>query len=153
MTPSIRGFKLVFTTIGVIYTLMASSMLVRGVGALREFGVPESDLSSPVFADVFNFFYLLMAYIGVLTVLLGHVTKERRAQLLVACVFCLTNLLTALRDLSTSDSRFGNRLYHGDKTMVFVYISLVFAAAYGYVIVAGLRTARRQPAGASDAGT
>lgn len=139
---SIRGFKLVFTTMGIIYVLLASSMLVRGPTVLRDFAVPESTLSSPVLQDFFMFFYLLMAFLGVLTVLFGHVTRERVAQLIVAAVFCLWNIIAALRDLVTSDSRFGNHLYKGDATLVFVYIDLAFAAVFGYLMVKGLLAPR-----------
>lgn len=139
---SIRGFKLIFTSIGVIYVLLASSYLVRGPTVLRDFAVPESAVSSPVLQDFFSFFYLLMAFAGVLTVLLGLVTRERKQQLLVATVFCSWNIVAALRDLTTSDSRFGNHLYKGDATLVFVYIDLTFAAAFGYLIVKGLIAAR-----------
>ena len=79
------------------------------------------------------FFYQLMAVVGVLMVLFGHVTQPGRAQLLVARVFFVLNVLCAWRDLSTSDSRFGNRLYQGEKTLVFVFISLAFAAAFGFL--------------------
>jgi hypothetical protein len=43
--------------------------------------------SDPVLTDLFMFFYQLMAYIGVLTVVFGFVTRERRAQAQVASVF------------------------------------------------------------------
>jgi len=142
-TSSIRGFKAVFTTIGVIYVLLASSWLVRGSSVLRAFGVPESLSSAPVLEDIFLFFYQFMAFVGVLTVLFGHVTRERRTQLLVASVFCVSNILWALRDLSTSDSRFGNHLYKGDKTLLFVYMDLAVAAAFGYLIVSAFRVRSR----------
>ena len=138
---SIRHFKLVLTILGVLYVIMASSMLVRGAPALGEFGVPESVFSEPVLADIFQFFYQLMAYVGVLTVLFGHVARERRTQLLVASVYFIANILTALRDLSTADCQFGNHLYKGEKTIVFVYISLVYAAAFGYLVVRGALSA------------
>lgn len=134
---SIRHFKLIFTILGGLYVIMASSMLVRGAPVLGDFGVPESAFSEPVLADIFLFFYQLMAYMGVLTVLFGHVARERNTQLLVASVYFTANILTALRDLSTADCQFGNHLYKGEKTVVFVYISLAYAAAFGYLVVRG----------------
>lgn len=140
---SIRGFKLVFISVGVIYTLMAGSWMVRGSIVLCDFGIPESTALTPLVEDLFAFFYLLMAFVGVLTVLFGCVTRERNRQLPVAAVFFIWNIVAALRDLTTSDSRFGNHLYKGDKTLVFVYISLAFAAAFGYLVVQGLIDSRR----------
>lgn len=153
MSPNrleIRGFKVTFTAIGVLYILLGSSMLVRGVGVLRDFAVPEHLLSAPVFEDFFLFFYELMAFIGVLTVLFGHVTRERKAQALVASVFCLANLHFAARDLSTSDSRFGNHLYRGDATLVFVWIDLALAFAFGFLAVQGLLQTRSREASPSE---
>jgi hypothetical protein len=132
----VRWFKATFTTIGIIYVLLASSMLVRGVVVLRDFGVPHDVVSSPVLEDFFLFFYQLMAAYGAMLVLFGHVTRELDRQLLVSRFFCALNVLVALRDLSTSDSRFGNHLYKGDKTLVFVFIDLAFALVFGWLAFA-----------------
>ena len=142
MSPRIPGFRATFITIGAIYVLLASSMLVRGVGALRQFDVPESVIASPVLEDFFMFFYQYMAWTGLLMALFGVVTRELINQILLAAVYCAANLLLAWRDLSTSDSRFGNALYRGSDTLVFVCISLVFAAAFGLLLVLGLRKRR-----------
>jgi hypothetical protein len=138
----IRGFKPVFMTIGVLYVLMASSMLVRGVDALREYAVPPRDVESPVVADFFIFFYILMAFIGVLLVLFGHVTRERTHQLLVAAAFFAGQIVFTLRDLRTSDTSLGNHLYKGDGTVAFVVIGLTFSTAFGLLVVGGLRGRR-----------
>jgi hypothetical protein len=142
----IRGFKAIFTTLGSIYALMAGSMLARGTRALLEFGISERLIREPVFEDFFLFFYQLMLVIGVLIVLFGHVVREHRSQLLVAGIFTALNVLTALRDLVTSNSRFGNHLYSG-RVLVFVYISLAYAVVFGFLVVRGLMATRaRQPA-------
>lgn len=143
--PGIRGFKPVFTTIGVTYIVLASSWLVRGPRVLRDFAVPERVIAEPVFVDFFMFFYQLMAFGGAAQVLLGQVTRGLRAQTLVAGVYCVANVLAMFRDLSTSDSRFGNHLYRGDATLLFVVTDLVFATAFGAVAVAGLRRLRAEP--------
>ena len=140
--PEIRAFKPVFTTIGVIYILLATSALVRGPAMLRDFAVAEALTADPVLGDFFYFFYQYMAFGGVLQVLFGRVTRGLRAQTLVACVYTAANILWALRDLSTSDSRFGNHLYRGDATLLFVVFDLAFAAAYGALALAGLRRLR-----------
>ena len=142
--PEIRGFKHVFTAIGATYILLASSWIVRGPGVLRDFAVPDRVIAEPVFGDVFLFFYQYMAFGGVLQVLFGRVTRGLRAQTLVACVYTVANLLFALRDLSTSDSRFGNHLYRGDATLFFVVVDLAIASAYGALSLAGLRRLRAQ---------
>lgn len=147
--PEIRGFKAVFTTIGVIYVVLATSWIVRGPAVLRDFAVPEAVIVAPVFRDFFSFFYLLMAIAGVAQVLFGQVTRGLRAQTLVASVYAVANIVLMLRDLSTSDSRFGSRLYRGDATLLFVVTDLAFATAFGVMAFAGLRRLR---AGDSAAG-
>jgi hypothetical protein len=140
----IRGFKASLMALGILYVMMASSMLVRGHGVMREFGAPEALVASPIFADVFSFFYELMATCGLSMVLFGQVTRDRASQVLVAAVFCATSLRFTLRDLRTSDSQFGNHLYKGDATLVFVYIGLIYATVFGALALAGLRAGRRQ---------
>jgi hypothetical protein len=144
----IPGFKIVLTVIGLVYVAMGASMVVRGVGALRPFGVPEDVIASPVMADFFLFFYQLMMCVGGLMVLFGHVTVGRSRQIAVAAAFMLFDVLVALRDLSTSDSRFGNRLYRGDDTLVFVAISVTLALVFGALVVLGVRG--RSTAAAKD---
>lgn len=140
--PEIRAFKPVFTAIGVIYVVLAASALVRGPAMLLDFAVPEAVTREPVLSDFFYFFYQYMAWGGVLQVLFGRVVRGLRAQTLVAGVYSVANVLFMLRDLSTSDSRFGNRLYRGDATLMFVVLDLAFAAAFSAVAVAGLRRLR-----------
>ncbi|MBC8069634.1 MAG: hypothetical protein IAG13_14955 [Deltaproteobacteria bacterium] len=140
--PSIRGFKPVFTVIGALYVALASSMLVRGAAALVDFGVAPELAAEPVLADFFLFFYQLMAFVGVLTIVVGWVVHGRRGQALVAAVFCAANVLWALRDLGTSDSAFGNRLYQGEVTLVFVAIDVALALAFGAVAIRGSRRDR-----------
>lgn len=49
-----------------------------------------------------------------------------------------------LRDLVTSDSPFGNHLYRGEATLVFVLIDFAIAATFGALAIVGWRvTARR----------
>lgn len=135
----LRAFKPAFVVLGLAYVLMASSALVKGTPFLEDFGVSHQVASGPVLTDFFTFYYQLMVYIGVLTVLFGLVTRERRAQALVASVFFVSSILIALRDLSTSDTRFGSALYKGKETIVFVVISVVYAIVFGGLAIMGFR--------------
>jgi hypothetical protein len=78
------------------------------------------------------------------------VTRERTHQLLVAATFFAGQFVFTLRDLRTSDTALGNHLYKGDGTVVFVLIGLSFAAAFGLLVVGGLRGRARVRA---DTGT
>ena len=110
---------------------------------LRDFGVSEADVSSPVLADFFSFFYQHMAYVGGLIVLFGWVTRAGTAQIAVSLVLSVANLVFAFRDLQTSDSPLGNHLYRGDATLVFVLIDLAIAAVFGALAWVGWTRSRR----------
>lgn len=138
-STGLRAFKPTFVALGLAYVLMASSALVQGTAFLEDFGVPRTLASDPVLTDFFTFFYQLMAYVGVLIVLFGLVTRERRAQAHVASVFFVASILLALRDLSTSDTRFGTALYKGDATVFFVVVSLVYAVVFGGLAILAFR--------------
>lgn len=141
-STGLRGFKPAFIVLGLLYVLMASSALVQGTALLEDFGVSQELASDPVLTDFFVFGYQLMAYIGALTILFGLVTRERKAQAQVALVFFVASMLAALRDLSTSDTRFGNALYEGEATLFFVVVSVVYAAVFGTLAVLGFRRPR-----------
>jgi hypothetical protein len=138
----LRGFRTLCITVGVVYVLLALSMVLRGVHVMSGFAVPDDLVASPVFDDFFRFFYELMAIMGVLIALLGHVTTEARHQRLVAAVLAAINVAITWRDVSTSDSALGNRLYRGPGTLAPVVIDLVIALAFGFV---ALRGAARAP--------
>jgi hypothetical protein len=129
----VRWFAPIMTVIGVVYVLLASWILVRGVGIMGDFEVPDAVVSSPAFADFFTFFYQLMAVVGVLLVVFGRVTRARADQLLVARVLCVVNALLTWRDLSTSDSSLGNHLYRGSATLIPVGIDFVLTLTFGFL--------------------
>lgn len=134
-----RAFRPAFVVLGLLYVLMACSALVKGTALLEGFGVSHAVASDPVLTDIFLFYYQLMAYIGILTVVFGLVTRERRAQAQVSAVFFVASILIALRDLSTSDCRFGNALYKGEATVFFVFVSVFYATVFGFLSIRGFR--------------
>ncbi|HEX6242614.1 MAG TPA: hypothetical protein VFZ61_16990 [Polyangiales bacterium] len=140
--PPVRGFRATFVAIGVLYVALASSMLVRGVGVMRDFAVPEDVIHAPVFRDFFSFFYELMAAQGVLIALFGQLVRERRSQAWVALVLCVWNVYVTWRDLSTSDSPLGNQLYRGTATLIPVFLDLSFALVFAGYAWAAWRPAR-----------
>jgi hypothetical protein len=122
-----RAFAITLTVIGILYVLLASSMLVPGPAIMLDFAVSAPLVAEPVFADFFMFFYQWMAGFGVLIAVLAWTVRERDAQAWVAVTLCAGSVLLALRDLSTSDSALGNRLYRGPGTLIPVFISVVLA--------------------------
>lgn len=145
-STGLRAFKPAFVVLGIVYVLMAASALVRGPAFLEEFGVSHAIASDPVLEDFFMFLYQLMAYIGILIIVFGLVTRERRDQARVSSVFCVASILCALRDLSTSDTQLGNALYKGEATVFFVGVSVVYAVVFGSLAIMGFRSGSRQNA-------
>jgi hypothetical protein len=142
-STGLRAFKPAFIALGAGYVLMSSTALVKGTAFLEDFGVAHELASDPVLTDFYVFFYQLMAYVGVLTIVFGLVTRGHRAQAQVASVFVVANVLTALRDLSTSDTRFGSAIYKGDETIVFIVVSVVYALVFAVLAVLATRGSRR----------
>ncbi len=138
-STGLRAFRPLLVALGLAYVLMASSALVQGTPFLEDFGVSHDIASDPVLIDLFMFSYQMMAYIGVLFVMLGLVTRERRAQAQVAAVLFVTSLLLTLRDLSTSDTRFGNALYEGEATVIFVVVGAAYSLVFGGLALAAFR--------------
>jgi uncharacterized membrane protein len=128
-----RGWRPLCITVGVVYVLLALSMLVRGVDIMRGFGTPDEVVRSPVFADFFYFFYELMALVGVLIGLLGITTQGRARQQKIAGLLSAVMLALLWRDLSTADWALGSRLYRGPGTLAPPLISLVIALAFAWV--------------------
>ncbi len=139
----LRAFRPTFLVLGASYVLMASYALAKGTAFLEEFGVSHALATDPVVNDFYTFFYQLMAYIGVLIVVFGLITKGHRTQAQVASLFAVANILTALRDLSASNTRFGSAVYENDEILIFVAVSLVYALVFGAVAIMALRAARR----------
>jgi hypothetical protein len=146
-----RGFRASLITIGVLYVMLASSMLLRGVGIMRDFAAPEGLLSEPMFEDFFLFFYELMAAVGVLIAVFGQVVRDRKGQTVVALVLFLFKAYVTWRDLSTSDSAFGNHLYRGSATLIPVFIDLAIALVFAGYAWAGLRGAGAARSGRESA--
>jgi hypothetical protein len=142
MRPSyLPGYRIIFSVIGGAYILLSCSMLVRGMRtAMQSFGLPESTLASPHFADFFHFFYSLMLMLGLLIVALGRfvlvgVHQRSSARLLLAI-----NVYVTYLDVRVSDSPLGNGLYQGKNTIVPAILDLAFGLCFAYLSVRPLRT-------------
>jgi hypothetical protein len=55
----------------------------------------------------------------------------------VAAVFSVANVVWGMRDVATSDSAWGNRLYKGEATLMFVVIDAVLVVVFGGFAVRG----------------
>lgn len=68
MTP-LPGFRATAIGIGTTWSLLALSMLVRGIpAAMASYGVPEGTLASPHYVDAMTWVFLHMLFIGLIRV-------------------------------------------------------------------------------------
>ena len=137
----VPGWKLIGTVIGAVYCLLGGSMLLQGVQAVMQpFGLPESTLASPHFADFFHFLFVHMVVLGIMTVLLARFVTEGRYQRIAAWLLCAINVHYTYLDLRTSDSAFGNALYRGPNTLVPPAIDVVVVLCWLYLALRPMRS-------------
>jgi hypothetical protein len=73
--------------------------------------------------------------------IMGSIYALMASSMLVAGVFTALHMFNTWRDLTTSNSRFGNHLYSGP-VMVFVYIGLAYTLIFASLVVRGLLQVR-----------
>lgn len=139
-TPTLPGFKVTLTVVGVVFMVLGGSMVARGAAvAMASFGIPATTLESPHFADFFHFTFVHMVVLGVMLVLLGRFVREGRDQQVVARVLLLVQLHYTWLDLRTSDSPLGNALYRGPASLGPVMIDLLVVVAWTVLSVRRVR--------------
>jgi len=142
----VPGFRPICLSIGALYVVLASTMLVGGVGQMAQFGVPEATLASPHFADHHHWVFVHMAVIGVLIALLGRYVESEPSQRVVARVLCAVELHYLYLDLRTS-TPFGTGLYAGRAWVLPVSVDVLVVLAFLYLGF-GRRRRRVRPAAA-----
>jgi hypothetical protein len=140
-------FKLGCSVVGISYIVIAAGILAQGVTAyMHQFGLPESTLESPHYADAIFFHFFDMLVIGVLITmasLVESLTFQRvfsSTMLVIQCVYLYL-------DLQTSDTPFGNSLYKGPNSVAPVVIGFVFTLIFLLLTMSSLQrsTAHERP--------
>lgn len=136
----IPGYSVTCTLVGGFYVLLGGSLVAQGARrAMAPFGVPESTLLSPHFADFFQFTFVHTMVLGVLFILLGQCVTDGSRQRIVARVLCAVELVYTVLDFHTSDSPLGNGLYRGFASVMPAIIDVIILTA---VVVLALRAPR-----------
>lgn len=129
--PSLRtlaamrfGFRPSFLTIGVVYVLLAASILVRGVDAsMSPFGVPADVVRAPHYVDAITWVYVHQMVIGVVIATLGLVVHDARAQVVLARVLAAAHVVYVFLDVRSSE--LATALYRGPASVVPAVIGVV----------------------------
>jgi len=127
----IPAFKPLMITIGVLYVLMASSILLRDVGeSLGPFGLPQATLDSPHFQDAIIWVYFHMTVLGGAFIVVGF--KSRTLSFQRAFVrFCfVAHLGYVYLDVRSSDTALGIALYKGPASAVPAVIAAIFLLCF-----------------------
>ena len=121
------GFKATCIIVGTLDMLLASSMFAKGVmQGMAEFKVPQAQLASPHYADAMSWVFLHMFMIGALIISIGLLAESPRKKVWVARVLVLMHCVYAFLDIQTSDNYFGNALYQGPRSVIPVFIDLLY---------------------------
>jgi hypothetical protein len=121
------GFKATCLIVGTLDILLASSMFAKGVmRGMAEFKVPQHLLASPHYEDAMSWVFLHMLMIGVLIINIGVLAENPAKQVWVARVLVLMHCVYAFLDVQTSDNYFGNALYQGPRSVIPVFIDLLY---------------------------
>lgn len=137
---SIPAFKPSLITVGVLYVLMAASILLQGISAsMAPFGVPAETLASPHYVDAMTWVYTHMLIIGVLIGLVGAKSREVGFQRTFVRACFAAHLVYLFLDLRTSDTVFGNALYQGGASAIPAITVFCFLCVFGFLSFAPLR--------------
>lgn len=121
------GFKVTCIIVGTMDMLLASSMFAKGVmRGMAEFKVPQAQLSSPHYADAMFWVFLHMFMIGALIISIGLLAENPLKKMWVARVLVLMHCVYAFLDVQTSDNYFGNALYQGPRSVIPVFIDVLY---------------------------
>lgn len=141
---SLPGFKIICTSVGVLYVLLGCFTLAQGSQAiLAPFGLPAGVLASPHFADFFHWVFVHMITIGMLIGMLGRFVIDPQRQRTTARVLCLLELHYLFLDVRTSV--LGNNLYPHPKSLAPVIIDLIVVVCFAYLSFRPISYASRTP--------
>lgn len=134
-----RWFRGTFIGIGALEVFFAFSTMLQGVSKLMsQFGIPDAVVSSPHYQDAMFWVVLHMGNIGIISISLGLLLKDPRAQLWFPRIFVLFHSVYAYLDIRASDSPFGTGLYQGPASLLIPIISCMMLAAMLHLAVRSL---------------
>ena len=142
------GFRASCLTVGVLYPVLAGSLLLRGVEvSMGEFAVPPVVLASPHYHDAIVWVYTHQIVLGLVIGALGLTVTDPRAQRGVARLLCAVHILYMWLDVRSSDSALGNGLYKGPGSLIPVFVCLFVIVLFAHLSVCRPERARAAPAG------
>lgn len=136
----VPGFRGICLTVGVVYVLLAGSILARGVPAsMAPFGIPPETLASAHYVDAIWWVYTHMVVLGVLMIGLGRLAEGVRLQRGMARILFAAHVYYTWLDVRASDSALGTALYEGPASVAPAVVAGLAMLAFGWLSFAPAR--------------
>lgn len=115
---TLPGFRASCLTLGVLYVLLAGSILVRGpMVAMADYAVPAETLASPHYADAMFWVFLHMTVIGLVIGVAGWFGEGVRFQRAFSRLMLACQLVYGFLDVRAADWALGTALYKGPASL------------------------------------
>ncbi len=123
-------FRATFVGIGSVEVFFALLSMLQGpTNIMSQFGIAEAVIESPHYADAMFWVVLHMCFIGIISISLGLLVFDARAQLWLPRIFVMFHFVYAYLDIRASDSSLGTGLYQGPASLVTPVISCILFVA------------------------
>jgi hypothetical protein len=140
------GFRATALGVGTTWSLLALSMLVRGIpSAMAGYGVPEGLLGNAHYVDAMTWVFLHMLFIGLITVVVGVTSVDGRQQRAFSRLMLVAVTGYAILDMRSADWPLGTALYKGPGSLGPVVVGVI-----ALVLWARLALIRMPPISRSD---
>jgi hypothetical protein len=124
--PPLPGFRATTIGVGATWSLLALSMLVRGIpSAMAAYAVPGELLQNALYVDAMTWVFLHMLFIGLLTLVLGLTSHDGRQQRLFSRLLLAAVSVYLFLDARAADWPLGTALYKGPGSLGPVVVGAV----------------------------
>ncbi len=131
-----RWFQWTFRAIGATEIFLSGMSLAEGpTKMMSQFGIPESVIQSPHYADAMFWVLLHMGFIGTITFSIGMLVRDENAQRWFARIYLLFHLNYAFLDIRASDNPLGTGLYQGPASVVPAVLGCIFCCALAHLAI------------------
>jgi hypothetical protein len=123
---SLSGFRPTCLTLATVFVGLAVSLIVRGpMLAMADYGVPESTLASPHYADAMFWVFLHMTMIGLVIGVVGWFSEGVRLQRAFSRLMFAAQSMYTFLDMRAADWPLGNALYKGPGSLGPVLVGVI----------------------------
>jgi hypothetical protein len=125
MTP-LPGFRATAIGIGATWSLLALSMLARGIpDAMSSYSIPKDQLEIAHYVDAMTWVFLHMLFIGSITIVMGATSRDGRQQRTFARLMLAGCSVYAYLDVRSADWALGTALYKGPGSLGPVVVGVI----------------------------